>query len=178
MLTASVPIVSWWKRHKREVAYIGSGHLCYSVFNWLYDQVLYVFIVYHLGLLIGGTLMTAGSLIQCAALLLAYQRMKIEWVGTAAIHSLAYKVDPTLIERIFVWAMRKGQIPIFLALCIFQDPFITTAYFKQGRFDGLSRKDWGIFFASVLLSNGYWTLRSGLVAQILVRAWHGIHEGV
>ena len=54
---------------------------------------------------------------------------------------------------------------------VFQDPFITTAYFRQGRFDGLRLRDWLLFLASVVVSNAYWTLRSGAVATLLVGAW-------
>ena len=175
MVTTALPFISWWERHRRQLACIGAGHLCYASFNWSYDQILYVFIVYRLGLIVGGALMTMGSILQCSALLLAYQRMKIEWVGAASIHSLAFKKTPSFIETVLVWAMQKGTIPIFFALCVFQDPFITTAYFKRGRFDGLSRQDWQVFFASVLVSNGYWTLRSGLIANILVRVCRCLH---
>jgi hypothetical protein len=174
---ATTASFAWLVRHKEQIARIGAGHICYGVFNWLYDNILYVFIVYRLGLLVGGGLMTVGSLLQCAALLLAYKRMKIDWVGTGALHSLAQKERPTFIEKILLWAMRKGKVPIFLALCVYQDPFITTAYFTEGRFEKLTSRDWKTFFASVFVSNGYWTLRSGLVAQVIVHAWRSLHFG-
>ena len=169
--------LAWLVRYKAQIARIGAGHLCYSVFNFFFDQILYVFVVCRLGILLGGALMTTASLIGCAVTLLFYQRMGIDWVGAGAIHSLASKDNPSFIERVLVWAMKKGKVPIFIALCFYQDPFITTAYFTKGRFGQLNLKDWQIFLASVFVSNGYWTLRSGLVAKIIVYALESFHGG-
>ena len=167
----------WFVRYKAQIARMGVGHLSYAVFSFFFDQILYVFVVYRLGVLFGGALMTTASLIGCAATLLFYQRMGIDWVGAGAIHSLVAKEKPSYIERLLVWAMKKGKVVIFLALCIYQDPFITTAYFIKGRFGRLNRRDWQIFFASVVVSNGYWTLRSGLVAQVIVYSWRQCPRG-
>jgi hypothetical protein len=115
--------------------------------------------------------MTALSLVQCAATLWLYEQMRIDWVGAGSLAKLADLPHPAWWQRIILWATRRGKAVVFLALCIFQDPFITTAYFRQGRFDGLTGRDWRIFLASVLVSNFYWTLRSGMVAALLVGAW-------
>lgn len=146
----------------------------YATFNWFFDNVLYIFVIYRLGLILGGAIMTLLSALQCALLLLLYERMQIDWVGAGSVVRLSSLPDPNWWQRILIWAARRGTFSIFVALCIFQDPFITTAYFREGRFDGLKARDWRVFFGSVLLSNGYWTLRSGALAAILVGTWDWI----
>lgn len=167
---------SWLGRHRRRLAEIGTGHALYATFNWFFDNVIYVYVVFSLGLLTGGVIMTTFSLVQCGATLLLYERMKIDWVGAGSIASLVAMPNPAWWQRVIVWAAKRGSVFIFFALCVLQDPFITTAYFRQGRFDGLSARDWRIFFASVFASNFYWTLRSGAVATVLVSAWHRLHH--
>lgn len=161
----------WFRRHRHRLAQIGTGHLLYASFNFVFDEIVYVYVVYRLGMLIGGVIMTMSSLVQCAAMLLVYERMRIDWVGAGSLARLFSVPNPSWWQRLARWAMRRGNVAIFIALCIFQDPFITTAYFRQGRFDGLNGRDWRIFLGSVLLSNFYWTLRSGVAAAILVSAW-------
>jgi hypothetical protein len=156
---------------RRRIAEIGTGHLIYATFSWFFDNIVYVFVVYRLGLLVGGAIMTAFSLALCVATLLLYERMRIDWVGAGSLARLSCIPNPSWWQRIIIWATRRGDGLVFVVLCIFQDPFITTAYFRRGRFDGLTLRDWRIFFSSVLVSNFYWTLRSGVAAAILVGAW-------
>lgn len=162
---------SWFSRHRRRIAEVGTGHAIYATFNFLCDHILYVFVVYRLGLLRGGAIMTAFSLIQCAVTLIIYERMRIDWVGVGSLARLSMLPKPSWWQRVILWATRHGDFAIFLALCAFQDPFITTAYFRRGRFDGITARDWRLFLASVFVSNLYWTLRSGAVAAMLVGAW-------
>lgn len=165
------PNHSRFRRHWHRLIQVGTGHAIYGAFNFIFDQIVYVYIVYRLGLLVGGIIMTSFSLMQCAATLVLYERMKIDWVGAGSLANISIVTKPAWWQRMILWAERRGKFVIFFALCVFQDPFITTAYFRRGRFDGLQLLDWKIFFASVLVSNVYWTLRSGLMAAILVRAW-------
>lgn len=171
----TVPL-SWLRRHRRRLAEIGAGHAIYATFNWLFDNVLYVYVIYRLGLVTGGAVMTFLSLIQCGATLVIYERMRIDWVGAGTLAELQHLPNPAWWQRIILWAQERGSAVIFLALCIFQDAFITTAYFRQGRFDGLRGKVWHIFLASVLVSNVYWTLRSGVVVAVLAAVWKWVSQ--
>jgi hypothetical protein len=165
---------SWFSRHRRRITTVGAGHLLYATFNWFFDNVLYVFIVYRYGLLWGGAIMTALSLVQCAVTLLAYERMRIDWVGAGSLARVTFGPNPSWWQSLILWAARRGNAAVFITLSVFQDPFITTAYFLQGRFDGLSGRAWRIFFGSVFVSNFYWTLRSGVVATLLFSAWRWV----
>ncbi len=162
---------SWLARHRRRIAEVGIGHAIYATFNFICDHIIYVYVIYRFGLLVGGVLMTTFPLVQCAATLLIYDRMGRDWVGAGSLAHLSELPEPNCWQRIIRRAMRHGNTPIFLALCFFQDPFITTAYFRRGRFGGLLARDWHIFFASVFVSNLYWTLRSGAIAAVLFSLW-------
>ena len=168
---------NWLSRNRRRIAEIGTGHILYATFNWFFDNVLYVAAILQLGLVSGGALMTALSLIQCAASLVLYEHIRIDWVGAGSIAQLAGVPNPAWWQRLIAWATRRGAVVVFLVLCIFQDPFITTAYFRGGRFDGLRSRDWRLFFASVLVSNFYWTLRSGVLAAVVASAWRWVGHG-
>lgn len=155
----------------RRVAEIGVGWSLYTLVSWLFDHVLYVYVVYRLGILVGGAVMTTLSLFACLAALVVYERMRIDWLGVGIIDGLLNDPNPSWYRRLISGAARYGAISTFIALCVYQDPFVTTAYFRRGRFDGLRLRDWRIFFASVVVSNGYWTVRSRAVAGIFVAVW-------
>ena len=159
---------------RRRIFQVGVGHATYAAFSWAFDNVLYLYVVYRLGLLVGGALMTALSLTLCAATLVAYERMRVDWVGAGALERLASLPSPSWWQRLILWADRRGALPVFLALSVFQDAFITTAYFRRGRFDGLRGRDWRVFLGSVLVSNLYWTLRSGVIIAALVAVWRSL----
>lgn len=149
---------------------IGLGHLLYAGFNWLFDHVLYVYSVFTWGMLLGGGLMTLFSLTQCAITLHWYEKMQIDWVGAGALNNWDAQQSTSLLSRLYRRITDKKQA-VFVFLCIVSDPFITTAYFRQGRFDGLTRHDWRIFFCSVLVSNGYWICVSALLGTGIANLW-------
>lgn len=159
-----------WQR----LASIGTGHALYASFNWCFDNLLYVYVVYSLGMLKGGAIMLALSFLQCALTLLVYQRMGIDWVGAGLLAEIRRKQQRTRLEEVLVWANSRHPALIFTLLCIFQDPFITAAYFKQGSFGRLARRDWAIFISAVLVSNLYWIFVASLIGQACVALWRFI----
>lgn len=159
-----------WQR----LAQIGTGHALYATFNWVFDNILYVYVVYTLGVLRGGALMMAASFVQCAVTLVVYQRMRIDWVGTGLLAEIRAKPTRTRVENALVWASNRHPGVIFTLLCVFQDPFITAAFFKQGSFERLSRRDWAIFVAAVLVSNLYWIFVASLIGQAVAVLWRFI----
>jgi len=58
------------------------------------------------------------------------------------------------------WLLLRGRWAEFLFLSLKWDPFITTAFMRAGtgQYDGMSRKDWKIFWLSVLVANLWWIL--------------------
>lgn len=156
-----------WQR----LAQIGTGHALYAGFNWAFDNILYVWVIYTLGMLKGGALMMAASGLQCALTLVVYQRMRIDWVGTGFLAEIRAKPERTRLERVLVWASNRHPAVIFTLLCVFQDPFITAAWFKQGSFERLTRRDWGIFAAAVAVANLYWIFVASLIGQAVATLW-------
>jgi hypothetical protein len=153
---------------------IGLGHLLYAAFNWLFDHVIYVYAVFTWGMVIGGGVMTFFSMIQCALTLRLYEKMQIDWVGSGALHTWGTQQPTSFSGRLFR-RIRKKQKAVFLFLCVFSDPFITTAYFRKGRFDGLTTHDWRIFIYSVLVSNGYWICVSALLGNGIAILWQWLN---
>jgi hypothetical protein len=154
----------------KRLTIIGAGHLLYAAFNWLFDHVIYVYAVFTWGMLIGGGLMTLFSLIQCALTLHLYEKMHIDWVGAGALHAWDEQESTSFAGRLFR-RIGKKQKAVFIFLCVFFDPFITTAYFRKGRFDGLTAHDWRIFLYSVLISNGWWICVSALLGNGISMLW-------
>lgn len=165
------PRQSWIDRNRSHLMEIGTGLIIYATFRWLFENVLYVYIIYRFGLFVGGAIMTFLSVGICSGTLFLYQHMRIDWVGAGILARFSSVPNPSWWQRIISWGMSRGSSVIFLVLSIFQDPFITTSYFRQGRFGALQVRDWKIFFGSVLVGNLYWTLRSGIVVAILESAW-------
>ncbi|WP_394754472.1 hypothetical protein [Crenothrix sp.] len=99
-----------------------------------------------------------------------YEKMQIDWVGAGALHNWDNREPSSLSGRLFRRISKKPKA-VFVFLCVFCDPFITTAYFRKGRFDGLTAQDWQIFIKSVMVSNSYWICISALLGNGIVTAW-------
>lgn len=60
-------------------------------------------------------------------------------------------------------AINKGDIAAFFVLSIYFDPFITTVYLRKESFGRLKCREWTIFIASAVISNGWWTIRTYII---------------
>ncbi|MFO1434975.1 MAG: hypothetical protein U1F34_00850 [Gammaproteobacteria bacterium] len=156
------------------LAWMGSGHLLYGLFNHFFDFVLYPFVVYRLGVVVGGTAMTLASLAQCAVTLIAYQRMGIDWVGGSLIDDIAKSYSNARLGRVLAHLTSNSRALTFFALCAVTDPFIVTAFFRRGRFHALTAQDWNLFLASVVVCNLYWIVVADLIAHGAVVLWSGL----
>lgn len=66
---------------------------------------------------------------------------------------------------------KKSDHVVFLFLSIKFDPFITTAYMRHGKFNGMTKRDWKIFTGSLLLGNVYWTLACYMGIMLFEWVW-------
>lgn len=126
-----------------------------------FDFVLYPFIIYRFGILEGGVVMTVLSFMACILSIMFYDWFKRDWLGIEAIKAL--KDYPGIkqagrVAGIAAWALKKSDPVVFVFLSLYYDPFITMTYLRHGKFNGMSKRDWGVFMASLLLGNGFWTL--------------------
>ncbi|MEK9151517.1 MAG: hypothetical protein AAB547_02705 [Patescibacteria group bacterium] len=177
------------------VTNVAIGHGLYSAMSWVYDNPVYISVIYGFGPVEGGLYMTAGSAVICLLFLVYYRRKRVPWMGWDAVDMLAEKrarykekylawasdgifrriaslvfLIPAVMLFAIMWFMSRfkkaGNILGFLVLCIIEDPFIATAFARRNRVgDGLTGKDWGVFGLSIILSNGYWVARTVVVIE-------------
>jgi methionyl-tRNA formyltransferase len=144
--------------------------------NWLIvkagDYVLYPFVIYKLGLLHGGIVMSLFSFLVCLLTLWFYDWSKRDWLGIEAIKQLKDYEGAGWFQRQLSRLLRKGDPVACVVLSIKFDPFITTAYMRHGAFTGMSRRDWKIFVASWLIGNVYWSFVCFGGVSALVWLWH------
>ena len=126
--------------------------------DYAFDYVLYPWTIYKLGLLTGGIVMAILSCLDCLLLLRIYDWLKRDWLGIEFIKGMQNYDGASRLGRIIRWLLTRGEGIAFVVLSLRFDPFITTAYLRRGCYNGLSRRDWRIFFGSVLLSNGAWAM--------------------
>lgn len=143
----------------RRLGILGVGYSANSLQVWGFDYVLYPLVIWTLGLVIGGLVMTVLSCIFCYALIRLYDWSKEDWLGIETVKSLKESEAKSRIGRISSWILRKGDVAAFLFFSIKADPFITTLYMRRGNhgFNGLSSRDWKIFWGSQVVGNASWS---------------------
>lgn len=165
--------------------------------SWVFDNIAYPLMIAWLGFIRGGLVMTALSVLIEFLFLLVYEKQQTDWMGMDFVRDMRDKgglwierseklrhrnrfVDslmrialffPITFFRIIVWMLNRGSVFVFLVLSIATAPFPTTIYFREGRFDGLGRRDYVIFAASAVVGNVYWSLRSYGVVVIVEYLW-------
>ncbi len=129
--------------------------------NWLmvqgFEFVLYPFVIYKLGLVYGGIVMSLLSFIVCLLTFWFYDWSKRDWLGIEAIKELKDYAGDGWFRRAFAKLLKGSQTMACVVLSIKFDPFITTAYLRHGAFNGMTRRDWKIFVASWIIGNVYWS---------------------
>jgi len=148
-----------------------AGVLTFKTFDYAFDYALYPFVIYRLGLVTGGIVMAALSLLDCLLLLQLYDWLKRDWLGIEWLKGLRHYAGPARWRRALAWLLGRGDVAAFFALSLRFDPFVTTAYLRRGQFNGLSARDWQIFLASVIVSNAAWALVCFGGAEAVRRLW-------
>jgi len=158
----------WVDRHKERIGLIVVGQTAKRIEEFLFDTVLYGTVVaictIQLGPLLGPivtlAVMTPISALACYGYLRFYDWSKKDWLGLEALKAL--REGNTLLHRV----VRYGNVPAFFALSVFSDAFATVVYLRgKERYEGLTTRDRKIFWASIVVSNAYWTLRWTAIVQ-------------
>jgi len=130
--------------------------------KWLsdnaFDYVLYPYVIYKTGILSGGIVMTFLSFLACLLTMKLYDLTKKDWLGIETIKEIKYYDGKRKAGRIASWILQRGDPASLVFLSIQFDPFITTAYMRHGKFNGMNKRDWKIFTGSLIIGNAYWTL--------------------
>lgn len=185
-------IAAFIAARKRQIATIAIGHTFNQIFDWLFNYPLYLFVVNAMGLKKGYVVMAVASFLTCLAFIKFYDWLKVDWLGIEVAKE-AQEFGPEWIRKLslksrlgkilwwpfsqiillILWGMKKGGFVAFFILSIYTDPFIATVYMRKGwnEYNGLNRKDWGIFLVSTIVSNAYWAARTFAILESAKLIW-------
>jgi len=174
-LKANQPI-----RWKERIGTIAIGRTVKQIEEFVFDFTLYPAVIAWLGTVIGGLSMTAFSALMCFLYLKFYDWSKRDWLGFELLKRARDGEEKRgRITRFVQQIAQKGDWLAFLALSLYTDPFETTVYMRQGAeaYNGLSRRDWKIFWASVLAANLWWTILMTFAVAIIrfILTWFGFN---
>ena len=162
-----------WAFRQRIVELL-TGQAVNQLTIWSFDYFLYPFLIYRLGILMGGAVMTALSFGICVVTMKFYDWSKRDWLGIEAIKGLKNYDGVRQTGRLTAWVLNKSDPIAFLFLSLKFDPFITTVYLRHGQYNGMNRRDWTIFAASVLFGNAYWTLACYMGISLFEWGWKAV----
>lgn len=173
----------------RKALTVATGYGVYIFLGQMYDYVLWPIVQGYHGS-IGAVAMSAGAVITNFIVLLAYQRMGIDWLGVGLLHTLLARAH-SLADHLLQAPSWRGQLvylparvlqflprllhcrPLaFLTLSTLADSFLTTAYLRDGHFGPLERKDWWVFTWSSIISCAAWALVNAGVLSLIKPYWN------
>ncbi len=147
-------------RWRERIGIMAAGHTFKQVEEFIFDYTLYPAVIAWLGAVGGGLVMTASSALVCYLYVLFYDWAKKDWLGLELLKGVRDGEEQQgRVARLIQRAAQKGNWLAFLTLSCFTDPFVTTVYMRHGAeaYNGLSPRDWKIFWASVVVANLWWT---------------------
>lgn len=162
--------------YKGRLAELAVGLMANKLMVWAFDFFLYPFIIYRLGIIKGGIVMTFLSFLACIGTMKFYDWSKHDWLGIEAIKGMKDYDGDMKAGRITSWFLKKSEPVAFFFLSIWYDPFIVTAYLRHGanKFNGMNSRDWKIFMGSLIFSNAYWTLAVYMGISLVEWVWKAI----
>ena len=148
--------------------------------NASFDYFLYPFVIYKLGIIKGGMVMTC---LACAVNLLTlrfYDCSKRDWLGIEMIKGMKDYQGDSRLGCFTAWILRRSDPVVFFFLSIKEDAFITMIYMRHGshQYNGMSARDWRIFLGSVAISNIYWTLAAYMGISVVEWVWELVKNSV
>jgi hypothetical protein len=136
-----------------------------------FDYLLYPFVIFKLGILKGGVVMTFLAFLANMLIMTFYDWSKRDWLGIEAIKELKTYNGNKMTRRFTAWILRRSDPVIFMFLTLRYDAFTTTAYLRYGKFNGMNPRDWTVFMGSLLLGNAYWTLACFMGITLVEWGW-------
>ena len=121
-----------------------------------WDYILYPSVVDAYGVIQGGLLMTFLSIFLDLTFIYLY-----DWMKADIFQFEKLKVKKEKIHKLWgkrgIWAV---NIIMFCFLTITANPAVVVVCFRKGayRFEGMKRRDWGVFLLAMIAANVYWTL--------------------
>jgi hypothetical protein len=140
------------------IAELAVGLAVNRLIDYAFDYGLYPFVIYVLGIWLGGCVMILLSFMACLITIWFYDWAERDWLGIEAVKTLKGYEGSNKLGRVGSWIMTRSEPVIFLFLCVQYDPFITMVYMRKGSYNGMNGRDWRVFVGSLLMGNGYWIL--------------------
>lgn len=150
----------------QKLAASGSWVLSVEILNWIFDYPLYAYVIFALGPVKGGVLMTVMALILNFGLVRAYAKSKYDWYGFEWLRLQEDKSGKGFIGKL----LRMGKVPAFVFLS-WRDPF--KAYiFARGKNGLASKTDWVWFLGANILGNLIWIGMLSVGFEIIKNLWN------
>jgi hypothetical protein len=161
--------LSWQGR----VADLAAGITAFKLSSYAFDYALYPFVIYKLGIIKGGLIMTFLAAVTTILCLKFYDWSKRDWLGIEAIKGMKGYEGGNRLVKFISEMLKKSDPAAFLFLSIKEDAFITMVYLRHGshQYNGMSGRDWRIFLASLSVANVYWTLASYMGLSLVEWVW-------
>ncbi|MFA9214709.1 MAG: hypothetical protein ACEQSR_12820 [Candidatus Methylacidiphilales bacterium] len=140
-----------------------TGATTFTVINYSFDFLLYPFVLYNLGVVVGFFTMMFLSFLFCWGYFIIYDYLKRDFLGIEfskeKMSSIIASEDSVGLKLLLVRVLRKSRAFLFVFLSIYFDPFVAVAFERKGNFayNGLSARDWRLFILSLIISNGFWS---------------------
>jgi hypothetical protein len=152
-----------------KIATFGAGVAIKKGLDYGFDYGLYPFALVWFGYFWGGVLMTVGSVVLNLAVIQTYDWSKKDWLFLETLKGLRECSEASDKGRLVTRILRSGDIPAFFLLSWLEDAIVVTLYLRHGAnlFNGLSRRDWIIFWASTVVSNLIWILSLASIIEAL-----------
>ncbi len=166
---------------KEQIGTIALGHTVKKGEEIFFDQFVYgavsAYAVSTFGTAYGSlvvfTIMAPLSALFCYGYLRLYDWLKKDWFGFEAVKNVQHQFSG---NRWIGKFLKLGDVSAFFALSVYADPFMVTVYLRKesNRFNGLSKRDYTIFWSSVIVSNAYWTLRWTVLVTFALWLWRTV----
>lgn len=168
-------------RSVRKISLVAVGHTGKKVEEFLTDQLLYGVVSAYcisaygwMGPVVTFLVMTPVSILLCLLYIRLYYWAGKDLFGFEALKEMGENIE----KEGKIWqcakrVIRLGDTSAIIVLSILFDPFMTTVYMRRGleKYDGLDKRSWRIFWTSVVISNGFWSIRWGAIAGIAIEIW-------
>ncbi|MCX6786612.1 MAG: hypothetical protein NTU85_02240 [Candidatus Kaiserbacteria bacterium] len=173
-------------RWKERIGIIATGHAAKLTESLLFDHFLYGVVVNYLTITYGWMwgavasflVMSPISALECRGLILLYDWAKKDFFGFEKAKEFCDELSKGGKWKRFLNSLiRLSDVLAFFILSTIYpgaDPFLATIYLRKGaeEYNGMTKRDWKIFWAAVVVANGYWTLRwTVFVALFWIFLW-------
>lgn len=154
---------------KRAVT-LGAGLAMKRAVNYPFDFLLYPVMLLWLGYAWGGLVMTVLSVFLNLLVIMAYDWSATDWFLIEELKGFRENQPEGKWKRLVAKFLRKGDVAAFFILCL-DDPITVTLYLRHGahQYNGMRRRDWGIFLAATVVANMYWIFGWTVALELLDR---------